>query len=166
MRPLAVFALVLALVAAGCGGAKAPREQTLRLEELGDTTALTRGRALIRTFEPYRVDNGVMRVRGQVDFPDDTRLQVSIHERAGGRMVQRFQVVVRNRKFDSPPLIGPRGPLPVADYRFEVLAHFNEAWQTPEVLRATDDGHTLRGPGITRGRQGEAVFLLVEEAHL
>lgn len=166
MRPIAAVALVLALLAAGCGGDRASEEQPLTLEELRDTTGLAAGRPLIRTFEPYRVGNGVLRVRGQVDFPDGTRIQVSIHEREGGRMVKRFQVVVRNRKFDSPPLIGARGPLPVADYRFEVLAHFNEAWQTPEVLRGTDDGHSLRGPGITRGNQGEAVFRLVEEARI
>jgi hypothetical protein len=166
MRPLAVIAIVLALLAAGCGRGRAPEDQPLRLEELRDTTGLTAGRPLIRTFEPYRMSNGVLRVRGQVDFPDGTRLQVSIHERAGGRLVQRFQVVVRNRKFDSPPLIGHGGPLPVADYRFEVLTHFNDAWQPPEVLRETDDGHALRGPGITRGNQGEAVFRLVEESRI
>ncbi len=166
MRRIHVLALALAMVAAGCGRGRAPQDQPLRLEELADTTGIALGTPLIRTFEPYRVGNGVLRVRGKVDFPDGTRLQVSILEPASGRLVKRFQVLVQNGRFDSPPLIGPTGSLAQADYHFEVLAHFNDAWQPPEVLQRTGDGRSLRGPGMTRGVHGEAVFRLVEDAHI
>ena len=166
MRRILLLPLVLGLLAAGCGGGRAPKAQALRFEELGDTTGLTRGAPLVRTFEPYRGRGGVLHVRGSVDFPDGTRLQVSVLDRATGRMVDRFQVHVEDSRFESPPLVGPGGPFPVADYRFEVLAHFNEAWQPEEVLRRTRDGRSLRGPGITRGIHGEAVFSLVEEVRI
>ncbi len=165
MRRLAVLPIALALLAAGCGH-RARQEQPLRFEELGDTSGLTRGATLVRRFEPYRVGGGVLRVRGEMDFPDGTRVQVSILDPASGRPLYRFQVTMLDHRFDSPPLLGPHGPFPVATYRFEVLAHFNDAWQTPEVLRETRNGESLRGPGITRGMHGEAVFRLVEEVHI
>jgi hypothetical protein len=55
------------------------------------------------------------------------------------------------------------GPLPPGKYRFELLAHFTPDWQSADVLRSTDEGRTLRGPGITRSRQGNAAFFMVEE---
>ena len=70
---------------------------------------------------------------------------------------------MQDRHFDSPPMFGDMGPLPEAKYEFEVLAHFTPEWQSAAVLRATDEGRTLRGPGITRSRQGGAAFYLVEE---
>jgi hypothetical protein len=165
MRRAQVLALtlVLALAAAGCGR-DAGQDEPLTFEELRDTTGLTRGRPLLRAFEPYRMPNGVLRVRGTADLPEGTRLQISVQR--GDAVLYRVHVHVRNHRFDSPPIIGERGPLPEDDYRFEVLAHFNDAWQTPEVLRATDDGRALRGPGITRGTHGEAAFLLIEEKRL
>ena len=59
-----------------------------------------------------------------------------------------------------------RGPLPVDLYRFDVLAHFNPAWQPEQVMRATHDGRSLRGPGITRGTGGQPAFFLREERRL
>lgn len=165
MRRALFVTLALALVAAGCGGGR-PKDSALTIEELSDTTGLTRGAPLLRGFEPYRMKNGVLRVRGTLDFPDDTRIQVSVLHKATGAVIYRVQMEVRNRRFDSPPIIGERGPLPVDDYRFEVLAHFNDAWQPARVLAETDHGHALRGPGITRGRNGDAAFLLVEERRL
>ena len=75
-------------------------------------------------------------------------------------------VFVHERQFDSPPMLGERGPLPAGDYRCELLAHFNPDWQTAEVLRATGDGRSLRGPGITRTRGGKAALFLTQESHL
>ena len=62
--------------------------------------------------------------------------------------------------------MGSRGPLPVDLYRFDVLAHFNPAWQPEQVMRATHDGRSLRGPGITRGTGGQPAFFLREERRL
>jgi hypothetical protein len=76
------------------------------------------------------------------------------------------QVYVQGARFDSPPLIGERGPLPRGEYRFEVLGHFDPSWQTTEVLRAMNGGSDLRGPGITRARDGSAALFLTRGARL
>jgi hypothetical protein len=165
MRRILFVTLALAVAVAGCGGGR-PKDSALTIEELSDTTGLSRGAPLLRGFEPYRMANGVLRVRGTLDFPDDTRIQISVLQQRTGALLYRVQMDVRNRRFDSPPIIGARGPLPEDDYRFEVLAHFNDAWQPARVLAETDQGRALRGPGITRGRNGEAAFLLVEERRL
>jgi hypothetical protein len=81
-------------------------------------------------------------------------------------MAGRFQVLLANHRFDSPPILGERGPLPVDDYRFEVLAHFDSLWQSPDVMRATRNGLALRGPGVTRDRLGRAAFWLEREGRL
>jgi hypothetical protein len=62
--------------------------------------------------------------------------------------------------------MGASGPLPVDDYRIEVLTFFNDAWQTPEVLRVTRDGMTLRGPGMKRDGAGGAAYRMVVEHRL
>jgi hypothetical protein len=159
--------LAVALCAlAGCGRGEKDRPSSLGFEQLSDTAGITRGGPLLTAFEPYRMGNGAMRVRGKAEFPDGTRLQISIYRKSGHVMVQGVQVTIADRSFDSPPLIGERGPLPLDDYRFEVRAFFDENWQPGEVLRATDDGRTLRGPGITRDQRGRAAFLLEREARL
>jgi hypothetical protein len=63
-------------------------------------------------------------------------------------------------------LAGPEGPLPRGTYRIEYLALFNRAWQSEDVMRRTNDGRSLRGPGISRDRVGGASFYLIEERTL
>ena len=162
--PGLVLAVLVAL-APGCGRQQ-PRENRLSFEDLSDTLGLSKGAPLVRAFEPYRLAGGAMRVRGNVDLPDGTRLQISVLRVANGETVERLQVTVQDRAFETAPFMGPRGPLPPDRYRFDVLAHFNPAWQPDAVLRATHDGHSLRGPGVTRGTGGEAAFYLREERRL
>jgi hypothetical protein len=162
------LACVAALGIALAGCEPKPRgDSDLSFERMPDSTAeLARGEPVLRAFEPYRMDNGALRVRGRVDLPDGTRLQVAVRRPGERTTVQMVQVFVQGGQFDSPPMIGDRGPLPVERYQFEVLAHFTPEWQTPQVLRATGDGRALRGPGITRTRQGAATFQRVEEARI
>jgi predicted N-acetyltransferase YhbS len=148
-----VFLLALGVVLAGCGG-KSRQASELTFEELRDTTGLSRGAPLLRTVEAYRMPNGVLRVRGRLDFPDGTRIEASIYRMDTDEMVSRVQMPIQNQRFESPPIIGPRGPLPRGRYRVRYLALFNEAWQPPEVLEATDAGRRLHGPGITRDQAG------------
>ena len=107
-----------------------------------------------------------MRVRGAVDFPDGTRLQVSVGRAADEREVARLQVSIENRAFETPPFMGERGPLPEDRYRFTLLAHFNDTWQPASVMSATAGGMRLRGPGIMRTAMGQASFFLREERRL
>lgn len=158
--------LASALALAGCGDKRARDPEPLTFEERLDTTGLTRGVLLLTAVEPYRMPNGALRVRGTLDFPDGARLQISIHRRPTGEMVGRVHVYVNHGRFDSPPILGPAGPLPRADYRFEFVTHFTDLWQTPDVLRRTRQGYRLRGPGITRDRMGQVSFLLTRDVTL
>ena len=124
MRWVPVLALVMAC--AGCGGRGSHKATELSFEGLPDTTGLSKGEALLTAVEPYRMANGALRVRGVIAFPDGARLQISVYRRSTHQMVGRLQVIVRNHRFDSPPLVGQGGPLPREEYRFEYLAHFNQ----------------------------------------
>ena len=73
------------------------------------------------------------------------------------------QVTVQDSAFDSPPMLGEAGPLPVQNWRFELTAQFTPEYQPGEVMLATSNGLSLRGPGITRTRLGGASFYLAEE---
>jgi hypothetical protein len=153
------------LLATGCGR-RSGGTGALSFEELSDTTGLSRGAPILTAFEPYRMTGGALRVRGRASLPDGTRLQVSVVRVASGESVLIAQVTIQDQAFETAPLMNPRGPFPVDLYRFDVLAHFNAAWQPPGVLRATHDGRSLRGPGITRGTAGQAAFFLREERRL
>jgi hypothetical protein len=153
-----------ALSLASCGREKPASE--LSFEKLPDTTGLSRGADVLERFEPFRMANGAVRVTGRARLPDGTKLQIAIKPPNGTVSVAMAHVVVQGSQFDTPPLLGDRGPLPRGRYRFEVLAHFNADWQPPEVLRALDGGQSLRGPGVTRARDGAAAFFIVREGAL
>ena len=164
MRWTALLAILVVL--SGCGR-KPERESTsMVLEELRDTSQLSKGEPLLTRVETTRMPNGALRIHGALDFPDGARLQVTIIDKARNEQVGRWQMTVEDHRFDSPPILGPAGPLPTSLYRVEYLAHFNAAWQPASVLEVTRDGRTLRGPGVTRTRQGPGAFFLVEERRL
>lgn len=152
----------LAALAAGCGGER-KEPPPLTFETLPDTAGLSRGDAIVDSLAVERMDGGALHVAGRVHLPDGTKLQVAIRPAGGGSSLAMTHALVHEGRFASPPLTGDMGPLPPATYRFEVVAHFTPDWQTAAVLRATDDGKALRGPGITRSKQGDAAFYLVEE---
>ena len=151
----------LVVFAAGCGERKEP--PPLTLEVLPDTAGLTRGAPIVDSLAVERLEAGPLRVSGRVSLPDGTRLQVAIRRPGGRSALAMSHVVVHGGRFESPPLVGDLGPLPPDKYRLELLAHFTPDWQSAEVLRSTNEGRTLRGPGITRSRQGKAAFFMVEE---
>ena len=166
MKRACLLATIVIVLAAGCGRREERPAPALTFERQDDTTGLSNGKSLLNTIEPYRAQNGALRVRGDVDFPDGTRVQISLYRRGTQEMMSCVQVIVDHHRFETPPIIGAGGPLPHGDYRFEYLSLFNPAWQTPEVMRRTEDGRTLRGPGVTRDRIGAAAFYLVEERTL
>jgi len=131
-----------------------------------DTTGLSRGVPIVKRFEPYRLANGLIRVRGELALPEGTVLQIALYRPGDRWPATRVQFPLRRGKFDSPPMIGPRGPFPAGKYRFEIMTFFDTEWQPAEVLRATDEGRDLRGPGITRDRQGRAAFSHTEDHRL
>lgn len=152
----------LAAFAAGCGGDQR-QSQPITFETLPDTAGLSRGMPVVDSLRVERMDGGALRVFGRVSLPDGTRLQVAVRPRGGGSSLAMTQALASEGRFETAPLLGDLGPLPPGTYLFELLAYFTPEWQTAAVLRATDEGRALRGPGITRTKQGEAAFRLVEE---
>lgn len=152
-----------ACVAAGCGGKRDDKPQDLTFETLADTTGLSEGPPLVSDFEPIRHENGLLRVRGKAKFPNGTRMTIAVKKPGTNVSAGMVQVTVQDSLFDSPPIMGDAGPLPVQDWRFEITAQFTPEYQPAEVMLATTNGLALRGPGITRTRLGGASFFLAME---
>ena len=161
-RSLLPFALFSVITAAGCGRSQ-PSDGKLTFEQLSDSTGLTTGRPLLTRLEPSRMGNGALRVSGDVELPNGTRLQLAIKRPGSTVTVAMSQVEVLDRHFESPPLLGEFGVLPPDRYVIDVSARFATDAQSAAVMRATGDGRTLRGPGVTRDRNGIAVFLVSQE---
>ena len=155
------------LALASCGGEKKSNELSFEsLDAPPDTAGLSVGEALVQEFEPYRMDNGAVRVKGRVRVPGGTLLQIAIKEPTGVVSVAMAHVRVHGQWFDTPPLLGDTGPLPKGAYRFELLSHFTRDWQGDEGSAALRAGPSLRGPGITRAKNGDAALFLVKEGRL
>jgi hypothetical protein len=166
-RSAAIGGAALCVAALALGAcSREEKAGELTFESLPDTTGLTAGAPVLERFEPYRMANGAVRFTGRARLPDGTRLQIAVKRPEGTVSLAMAHVYVQGSQFDSPPLLGERGPLPKGHYRFEVLTHFNDAWQPPEVMRALDGGRRLRGPGITRARNGDAALYLAREGDL
>ncbi|MCE9626347.1 MAG: hypothetical protein K8R56_00335, partial [Candidatus Eisenbacteria bacterium] len=118
------------------------------------------------SFEPSRMKNGAVLVHGKLRLPDSTKVQVAIKKPGSTVAVGMVHVWVIGGVFDSPPILGDAGPLPKGDYAFEITVHFNADWQPPRVLRESNNGQSLRGPGITRARNGDAALFLTREGSL
>lgn len=154
--------LLVALLGAGCGQSR-ESEAKLTFEQLPDTVGLSQGRDVVTELVTLRMDGGALRVSGGADLPEGARLQIAIKHPNERSSLAMAHVEVHDHRFESPPLVGEYGPLPKALYRFEVSARFTPDWQPATVLRATGDGKALRGPGITRDRNGDAMFFLSKE---
>ena len=167
---LRLRALILGCLAPGllygCGGhgGSGGASQPLTFEQLADTAGLSDGPPIVQRLDVERMTGGALRVRGHVRLPEGTRVQVAIKAPGEPNSRAMTQAIVSGQVFESPPMMERAGPLPVARYRFEISAQFTPGWQSGGVLRATQDGRALRGPGITRTRSGGAMFWMVEEA--
>lgn len=165
MRRAWVLAVALA-AACSCGRSGERRTTSLSFETLRDTVGMTSGAPILTSFEPYRLPNGLVRARGTARLPDGTRLQISMLRASNQSVVMRLQVPVEAGRFDSPPILGERGPIPEGDYTFEVLARFDEQWQPPQVMSDLDGGRSLHGPGMERDRLGVPVLHVVRRGRL
>lgn len=159
------LALLAGLVlAAGCGrGRERSQDRALTFEMLPDTSGLSAGAPLVTDLDAVRVDGGGLCVKGRTRLPEGTRLQVAVKRPGQSFTTGMTRLSVHDGAFESPPLFGESGPLPQSRWRFEVRAEFSPEAQPAEVLRATQSGRALRGPGITRTRLGDPIFLVAEE---
>ena len=159
------------IVLAGCGRSNAPsagasRTDTLSFEVLDDTTGLSRGAALLSDFEVARDPAGAVRARGRLRLPDGTRVQISLSKPGSREAVARTQMVVRDGRFESVPMTGGEGGVPPGLYRVQLTTYFDSSWQPPDVMAATGNGRTLRGPGMVRGNNGISAFVHTEDHRL
>lgn len=161
------LALFAAALVAGCGSRTEKSEVTFEpLDAAPDTAGLTQGDPLLVSLEPSRTSEGAVTLAGRVRLPESTKVQVAVKVPGGEVAMAMAHVFVHDGGFVTTPLMGDEGPLKQGRYRVEVLVPFTPDWQTAEVLRATGDGKRLRGPGITRGRDGRAALFLTREVAL
>ncbi len=164
-QSIPLLACLALAVLAGCGdhGKRSAADSALTFEQIADTSGLSRGVPVVETFDAYRMPGGSLRVKARLRLPEGTRVQVAVRRAGELTTVAMAQVLVEDGQIESPPMMTESGPLPMARYSFELSALFTPAWQSPAVLRGTNDGKSLRGPGITRTRNGWATFQQVEE---
>jgi len=163
-RGLAAVLLPIAIALVGCER-KAP-EPELTFESSADTSGLSQGADVMASFEPYRMDNGAVRVRGRMRLPDSSKVEIRIERPDRPVAVAMAHAEVLGGQFDSPPMLGDGGPLPHGEYRYHVRVIFDDAWQPVRVLRETANGTSLRGPGMTRARDGRAMLVLERKGTL
>jgi hypothetical protein len=158
-------AVVTALLIASCGSKPAEKPQKLTFERLdaGDTTGWTKGPALLHTFEVMRDPGGALRARGSLDLPNGTRLELNVYPPGGSAVVARTQFELHDGSFETPPLHGFEGPLPVQTYHFQLRGIFDPAVQSPQVMEALNGGRKLRGPGMVEGPNGLIAYVHDEE---
>jgi len=99
-------------------------------------------------------------ITGHTNLPDGLRIGVEVGlgkyrmtddflkiPWKAGLIAQDYQVVISDGKFRSAGLRPEQAPIPAGKYHVHFLAHFNEAWQTPEILAiAGRGGRNLLGP--------------------
>lgn len=164
--PRGPVAAVLLLASALVGCQRKAPEPELTFESSADTTGLSQGADVMASFEPYRMDNGALRVRGRMRLPDSTKVEIRVERPDRPIAVAMAHAEVLGGQFDSPPMLGDGGPLPHGAYRYKVRVIFDDAWQPARVLRETANGTSLRGPGMTRARNGGAMLVLEREGTL
>jgi hypothetical protein len=166
LRPWILLPACLALVLlSGCGGhEKRPAADTgLSFERLADSSGFSNDGPIQESFEAYRLPDRALRVKARLRLPDGTRTQVAVKAGEDHTTLVSVEAVVRDGELESPPMISTTGPLPLGRYQFEISAQFLPGWQSPAVLRATEDGKSLKGPGTLRTHGGGTMVLLVEE---
>lgn len=161
--PLAACLVLAVLAGCGKGDSAHSQQDNLTFEQLSDTAGLSAGEPIVQSFEAIRMDGGALRMKGRARLPDGARIQVAIKRPGERSSLAMVRVNVQDGAFETQPLMGERGPFPVGRYVFEISAQFVPEWQPSDVLRATDQGRSLRGPGITRTQAGGAVLWLTEE---
>lgn len=159
------------IVLAGCGRSNAPSAgvsptDTLSFQMLDDTTGLSQGDALLADFEVARDRSGAVRARGHLHLPDGTRVEITLSKPGAREPLARTQVVVSDGRFESVPMTGGAGGVPPGLYRVQLSTYFDSSWQPPDVMAATGNGRTLRGPGVVRGNNGIAAFVHTEDHRL
>ena len=130
-------ALALALVARRLWSSNVAGRDSARIRGDREHRTALRGDPLMTRIEPYRARRRAPDARAGECPGRHANPGLALPE-GNERNARRVQVIVDDHRFESPPIVGPRGPLPTGAYRFEYLALFNDAWQTPEVLRATE----------------------------
>src|SRR5688572_14497130 len=156
--------LLVALVLAGCdrpreraGGAPTDSSPARAAEVPPDTSRA--GPAFLAIYRDgpldelrvVRATNGALVVAGDGEFPEDTRVTVSLLARgAGGALepVASSRARVESGSFISPPLAGVAGPPPPGLHVLRVSVPFGPGDQDPEVLRAASDGRRFHGSGV------------------
>jgi hypothetical protein len=86
-----------------------------------------------------RGPEGEIFIVGSTNLPDGMKIGV---ETANEKRIegQDFEIFVRNGQFRSAGFTNGKQPYPAGKHKIVVLAYFNEAWQSPQVLSIVGEG--------------------------
>lgn len=90
-------------------------------------------------FSVERNETGGVIVVGSTNLPDGTKLGAEVAEPSGGD-AEDFHIFVQDGSFRSEPFSNGGRPLPAGKRRVHMLAYFNGAWQTGDVLNIVGEG--------------------------
>lgn len=113
-------------------------------------------------FEPSaeRGSEGQIFITGHTNLPDGLKIGVEVGlgkyrmtndflkiPWKAGLIEQDFRIVISDGRFRSVGLGSEQAPIPAGKYHVHFFAHFNGAWQSPEILAiAGRGGSNLHGP--------------------
>jgi hypothetical protein len=81
-----------------------------------------------------RGNGGEIFIVGSTDLPDGVKIGAEVPF-GKKRLGQDFNIYIRGGKFRSSGFGAGSDPLRPGKYRVHLFSHFNEAWQTPEILK-------------------------------
>ena len=176
------FALAALLLAAGCGGGGKGRDDSTTPSPPGESKAARpdtsrSGPAFLAVYRDgpldelrvVRATDGRLVVAGLCDFPDGTKISVSLSERRRGSVTTYIAIVgarVERGRFMSPPLAGVGGPPPQGVYGLGIMVVFGPGRQDPAVMAASAGGRRFLGPGVSEQPNGVIMFSTNLEAPL
>lgn len=102
-------------------------------------TALTKARytmpaEITLEVSAERGNGGEIFIVGSTDLPDGVKIGAEVPF-GKKRLGQDFNIYIRGGKFRSSGFGAGSDPLRPGKYRVHLFSHFNEAWQTPEILK-------------------------------
>lgn len=99
-------------------------------------------------FSAERGPSGEVYIVGSTNLPEWTKLGAEVTEPGGGE-AQDYDIFVSSGRFRSTGFTNDNRPIPSGKRKVHVLAYFNGAWQTSDILRLVGEGGTkLNGPVI------------------
>jgi hypothetical protein len=136
---LLVSALCTIVVVAGCSSPSEPVATSGK-------TLYTMPAEILVEVKAERDITGKVFIDGSTNLPNGTKVGVEVESVVSGkkRLAQDFEIFISGGKFRSEGFTAGGSALPAGKHTVRLLSHFNNAWQTDEIIRIVGkDGANL-----------------------